>query len=506
MNRSKKNAGKNVSALSSDNILKTAYILAGMIILAVLVVVLISVVAGRGQDRNTVQAAGGLDYAASQVTVWGGEGVPAAEIFLNDNTRPMVTAVRYLLVPNTEVGDQDIAILMQLEDGTTRTENAVLTIREPVIHWELGSDTAPELLLGSGYENAEFSEPIESFTKIGSYPITVTNDDAELEFTLVVQDTVPPVAEFYEDLNFFVNQKLTAKDFVKSCNDMSAVEYHFSENPSTLTEGVKYIQMIVTDAAGNSRTYDLAYMVSGDGEPPELEGIKDMKTIAGIPVDYLRGVKAIDANDGEVAVTAEAPEGFSIRQAGTYTITYSTVDKTGNERTETAKLEVLESLSQLEELSEDDIYRMGDYVINQLKETNDFTKKKEFAQAIYTYVQSHMFYHENHNIVDWQYAAATALYQGYGDCRNYYALSRLLLTCADYDNMMVEKVKTNDWEAAHFWNLVKVNGAWYHFDATPRNNASNFFLWTDAKMDAYSARNGNCFNRDKSLYPPTPES
>jgi len=32
-----------------------------------------------------------------------------------------------------------------------------------------------------------------------------------------------------------------------------------------------------------------------------------------------------------------------------------------------------------------------------------------------------------------------------------------------------------------------------------------FILVTDKYMDNYSAKHRNCFNRDKSLYPATPE-
>ncbi|MBP0988056.1 MAG: hypothetical protein J6S92_07240, partial [Oscillospiraceae bacterium] len=87
---------------------------------------------------------------------------------------------------------------------------------------------------------------------------------------------------------------------------------------------------------------------------------------------------------------------------------------------------------------------------------------------------------------------------------------------AGYDNMIVcrqnPNTETEDgeedtpkvWYAQHFWNLVRVNGAWYHFDACPYCGGNDFFLWTDAQIDAFSAANGNCFERDKSLYPVTP--
>ena len=485
-----------------DSMMRTAYILGGGIVAAVLGLVAFSVATGKGAGK-TVQAAGGTDYAVSRLEMWEGEDFPSADAFLYDNMRSLVTDIRYLVVPEEKIGDQDVAILMQLEDGTTRTENAVLAVKERELHWELGSKTTVQELLGRGFEEATISKPLAEFSEIGTYPLTVTNNGRDKDFKLVVQDTVAPVLTFNTDLTFYLHQKLNVMDFVKSCDDMSPVEYHLSEEPDTMTEGIHEVSLIVTDAAGNSTTVVVEYKVEGDGEPPEFSGVSDMKTIAGIPVYYQRGVKAIDGGV-EVQVEVTEPEDFSIRKPGTYEITYTAQDMAGNVAEKTAKLTVLPAITDVEKLSSEDVFRIGDYIIESLKKDNNFKDKKAFARAIYTYVQSHMFYSDNKDILDWQHAAVIAIYNGYGDCRNYYAFSRLLLSCAEIENMTVEKEKTADWQNAHYWNLVKINGAWYHFDTTPRFDVSDFFMWTDAQMDAYSARNQDCFNRDKSLYPPTP--
>ncbi len=505
MKRDKRKVRRKQRTQLSDSMMKTAFIFGGGLVVAVLGLVAFSVATGRGQSKN-IKASGGIDYAVSKLEVWEGEEIPSADTFLYDNTRSLVQESRYLVAPEVRTGDQDVAILMQLEDGTIRTENAVLSVRERVLHYELGSETTAQELLGRGFEEAEVSKPLTEFAEIGSFPLTVTVNGREREFTLIVQDTVAPVVTFQDDLSFYLNQKLTVMDFVKSCEDMSPVEYRFAEQPSTAEKGVQVASLIVTDAAGNSTTIDLEYMVDGDGEPPEIKGVGDMQTIAGIPVYYLRGVTAEDEGDGgEVDVTVKEPENFSIRKPGTYEITFTAEDKVGNVGEKTAKLTVLPAISDVSKLKSEDIYRIGDYIIEDLKKTNDFKDKKAFARAIYTYVQSHMFYSDNKDILDWQHAAVIAIYNGFGDCRNYYAYSRLLLTCADIENMTVEKEKTAEWQNAHYWNLIKINGAWYHFDTTPRFDVSDFFMWTDAQMDNYSARNDNCFNRDKSLYPPTPK-
>ena len=492
-------------AISSDRILRTAYMIAGLIIAAVLFVVLFSVLTGGGQFRSRVQAAGSIDYAANELYIWDGEGIPSAYSFLNESSRALVHEARYVQVPDTAVGTQNVAILLQLNDGTIRTENAVLAIREPIIHWEIGTDAVPAQLLGSRYENAVFSEPLSDFKEIGSYPITVIENEKELPFTLVVEDTQAPTVTLKENLTFYINQKLKPEDFIEAYEDVSKVEFHLSEAPPTFSEGEEQIELIATDAAGNSATYNVNYTVAGDGLPPELKGVtKKMQTLAGLPVDYLYGVTAEDEKDGEVEVTAEEPANFSIRTAGTYKIKLSAKDIAGNEAAETVELTVLPSIDDVEKLSTDDMLRIGSYEIRKLEQKTSPENRKDFAKAIFDCVQSHLFYSDTHDVSEWHIAAVEALYNGYGDCHSYYALSRLLLTCGGFENMPVEKVKNYEGDSAHYWNLVKVNGAWYHFDATPRVNSDGFFLFTDEKLDAFSARNGNCFNRDTSLYPATP--
>ena len=237
MKRSRKQVRRKKNTQISDSMMKTAYIFGGGLVAAILGMIAFSVATGKGESK-TVRAAGGMDYVVSRLEMWEGEAFPPADAFLYDNTRQLVADTRYLVQPVEKTGDQDIAIQMQLNDGTTRTENAVLSVRELVIHYELGSDTDVRELLGRGFEEAEVSRPLSEFTEIGSYPLTVYSNGREREFTVVVQDTVAPVVTFNDPLSFYINQKLTVMDFVKSCDDMSPVEYHFSEQPDTLTEGI----------------------------------------------------------------------------------------------------------------------------------------------------------------------------------------------------------------------------------------------------------------------------
>lgn len=516
MMRSRKQFEQNDSAASNQNTQRKGYLFAGLMLLAGVAVALISAAVHRG-DEGKVVLSDESDYVTDHVSMWAGAELPSPYAFLYKRTSFLVNDVRYLTVPDTTaVGDHDVAILVQLKDGTMRTENAVLTVQESVMNMEVGTVATVEELLGSGFEGATVSPPLSDFTEIGSYPVTVTKDGCDIPFSLHVQDTTPPTAEIRQNLSFFINQKIVPEDFIESCSDMSPVDYYFSDEPLTVTPGTRDMQIILVDAAGNSQTYDISYNVGGDGEVPLIQGIGKMRTFVGVPIDYLRGVTAVDSVDGLLEVTVTEPAGFDLSKAGTYKITYSATDTAGNVGTQVAELEVLSSFDSAAMIQSEDVMRMGDYIVHQLEQTTSMVDQKAFARAIFDYVKTHLNYVNGSIEDDWQIAAVDALTLGYGDSDSFYGLSRLLLTCAGYDNMMVERQNPNiseteedeeaaaGWYAQHFWNLVRVNGAWYHFDACPYCGGNDFFLWTDAQIDAFSAVNGNCYERDKSLYPVTP--
>ena len=488
---------------TSENIRYAAYGLTGVLFITLIALLVASVFAGKHRDDREAQGTG-TDYARSTLSVWSTEGLPAPEAFLTENAENMVCGVNYLFLPENTPGTQQVALLLRLEDGTTRTENATLTITEPCMTWELGTEATAADLLGEDYANAAFTPQLSEITKAGTYTVNVQTEESIIPFTLYAQDTTPPTVTLVESPAFYVLTEVSAEDFVASCEDASDVTFTLSAQPDTSVNGTFPITLTATDACGNVSTYETEYTVSGDGEAPVISGVSNMQTLAGIPVYYLRGVTAEDAFDGAVEVTASEPDGFSIRTAGDYTITFTASDESGNIATETAKLTVLPSDQDADALTEEDVYRMGDAVMHPYVADETLTEK-QLARKAYIAVQERMFYKDNKDIKDWHIAAAIALYRGYGDCRNYYALSKLFFDCAGFESLMVEHTPSSQYAAKHFWIMVKIDGEWWHCDTTPRVGISDFFMWTDAQMDRYSARNGNCFARDKSLYPATPE-
>lgn len=122
-------------------------------------------------------------------------------------------------------------------------------------------------------------------------------------------------------------------------------------------------------------------------------------------------------------------------------------------------------------------------------------------QAIYNWVRGNIRYSGASATRDWVQEAYQGLRLRRGDCFTYYSVSQLLLSRAGIAGIEVVRSTDNH----HYWNLVNIDGSWYHFDATPRRAGGYFFLWTDDQMEQYSRQHGGCFTFDRRLYPATPE-
>lgn len=500
MDKQNKNAGSKVSSIAT---------LLGSILVLLLLCLVIYVLMFSGREEG---AAGTItpDYVVDRMDIYSMQALPAPSEYLNDSAKGMVISSQYLVFPERKIGDQNVAILLRLEDGTTRTENSLLSVHDSSVTWELGTDATPQSLLGDEFAGAEFAQPLSDFNTVGTYQVNILKNGQSLPFTLNVQDTTPPAVTVKDAASFSLNQIVKVEDVlaVIDYEDVNDVTFLLSNVPDTHENCEGTLQLVATDKAGNSTTVDVKYGVYGDCTPPVISGIvKKMQTIRYVNIDMLHGVTAEDETDGAVPVEVKLPENFNIKTAGDYTVTYVAKDSCGNTAEETATVSIIKNDDINDLLTEEDVLRMGYYINNTLLAVKDGEQpltEKQKAKKIYFQVQNHIKYKDNKDEFPWHINAALVLQRGYGDCRNYCAYARMLYTCAGFENIEVVHTPPTPTSAKHFWNLVKIDGQWWHCDSTPRIKEQIFFMWTDAQMDAYSKTDGNCFERDRSLYPATP--
>lgn len=241
-----------------------------------------------------------------------------------------------------------------------------------------------------------------------------------------------------------------------------------------------------------------------DTEPPVIEGPHDMTAAVGMTLSYRSGVTARDAVDGKVPLEVDA-SAVDLTQPGEYPVVYQAVDKAGNQAQRTVTLTVVavsgvndddptadvsgeESAPPLpplpdvtREMVDEESRRILDKILS------PSMSQWEQARAIYNYVHTHVKYVGSSDKSSWLIGAYVGFTRGRGDCYNYFACSKALLTLAGIPNVDLYRVGGN---TDHYWQLVNVGSGWYHFDACPHPDSYPLasFLLDEAAVRAYTEK------------------
>ena len=145
--------------------------------------------------------------------------------------------------------------------------------------------------------------------------------------------------------------------------------------------------------------------------------------------------------------------------------------------------------------------RQCDQVLDTLIDSS--MAEREKAYKIYQWVESHIRYSGVTAENGWVNGAKTALATGKGNCYAFYSVSAAMLTRAGFENLQV-----NEPDYSHYWNLVKVDGSWYHWDTTAGWGGERF-LFTDAQLETYTYYNASVgetlsYHWDHASVPATP--
>ena len=249
-----------------------------------------------------------------------------------------------------------------------------------------------------------------------------------------------------------------------------------------------------------------------DKEPPVITGARDLTVTVGGTISYRDGVTVTDNMDETVQLQVDAGQ-VDLTQAGSYPVTYSAEDSRGNKTVVTITVLVEEPPAEQpsEELpgsgnsagsggsgsttaSKEALDDVAARILAQIT-TPDMTLQQK-ARAIYDYVRTHVRYVGTSDKSSWVTGAYVGFTQGRGDCFNYFACSKELLTLAGIPNIDLSRVGgTTD----HYWQLVNVGNGWYHFDACPHPTGYPIvsFLLTEAEVREYTAR---CSSVRKNYY------
>ncbi len=243
-----------------------------------------------------------------------------------------------------------------------------------------------------------------------------------------------------------------------------------------------------------------------DRDPPVIQGTHDLTVAVGMTLSYRSGVSAVDAADGTVPLQIDA-SAVNLSQAGEYPVIYRAQDKSGNRSEVAVTVTVVEvsgvndedptadvsgedpvleeSLPPLPEVTQQMVDEVSDQILSKIVTSS--MSQWEQARAIYNYVHTHVKYVGSSDKSNWLIGAYVGFTRNRGDCYNYFACSKALLTRAGIPNVDLYRVGGG---TDHYWQLVNVGDGWYHFDACPHPDSYplNSFLLDEIAVRAYTEK------------------
>lgn len=431
--------------------------------------------------------------AVSRTVSMGGSCEPADLIAeLSDATA--VTAAWGTVPDFTRTGVQTVTVVLTDLGGNATTLQAELIVSRAVdlVVMEAGG-RLPELsefLLTN--EEASFVTDMEKLdlNSVGDYAVQLIVGGEICNSVLRVEDTVAPQLEVH-DLEGFCMAKREAIEFVTNVTDATEVTVSFKQEPDWSLEGPQEVDLLACDAGGNQVAKTAVLTLFADTEAPVISGAADINIYLGDSVSYRKNITVTDNSQVEPELTVDT-SGVNLDEAGVYPVIYIARDNVGNTASVTVNLTVTARM-----YSQEEVDAMADEVLAKI--ITDGMTQREKAEAIYTWITTHVSYISHSEGDDWVRSAYEGLKQRQGDCRVYAATSKELLTRAGITNMDIAKIPA---KSNHYWNLVDVGEGWLHFDTTPRKGGPRgFFLWTDSELMEYSKSHSNSHNYDHDAYP-----
>lgn len=370
---------------------------------------------------------------------------------------------------------------------------------------EAGSQPLPEAFMERKWDiPISFDTPLGESELLhpGDYPVTLSYCRLTYNGVVHVRDTVKPEADT-KDVTVLAINPPQPDDFLTEIRDVTQVIAEFGTAPDLTKDGDQTVTVLLTDEGGNTTEVPVKLTVIIDTQPPVIEGVqKEFLIYQGDTISYRAGVTVTDDIDEDPDFSIDNSQ-VDLSAPGEYTVAYIATDDFGNVATAESKVTVLERKPNYVDLE-----TIHTAVAKQLESiVSDGMTTEEQVRTIYRWIRGHCSYINHSEKDDYRQTGYIMLTKHTGDCFGYFSLAKLMFEELGIPNIDVVKVKNYPGDSSHFWNLVSVDGGetYYHFDSTPRAAGGDFCLVSDAFMDGYSARNKNCFNRDKSLYPATPE-
>ncbi len=376
--------------------------------------------------------------------------VNADDFIVEKSDLSPITVDATSLENTSQYKDYVVTVTVKDEYGNTTSKDCIVTITwlKDEIYKELGQEFTKADVIVNMEKDADKLPQSEvekvDTSKLGEYILTANVEGVDYTTKVIVQDTTPPTLEL-KNVTIYDDEKVNGKEsFIKSATDASGeVTTNLKTEIDYSKIGDQEIVIEAVDKNNNKVEKTAVLTIKKDTEGPVFSGLSNVTVAKNGSVNYTKGVKAVDAREGNCEFTVNS-NSVNLGVAGTYYATYTSKDSKGNTTTKKRKITVKHN-------QKDTNQKFNEFYSTYLqgKSPTDMTVAVRNAIGY------------NHN-----WGGDDAVWYGLtnrtGNCYVHAVILQKALTKAGYKNMIIyTKDKT------HYWNLVYANGVWRHYDATP---------------------------------------
>lgn len=347
------------------------------------------------------------------------------------------------------------------------------------VELELGTTLTKEHILVDAEKDGELIAQ-EAINEInlggaGKYTLTVQSGSSVRNCSITIRDTLPPEVTL-KPVSILPTQRCDMDDFIESVYDASGdVELELLTELPFGEEGNHTVYIKATDRNGLSCTVQTLLRIHKDITPPSVYGLTEIIITANtqdLP-DYTRNVYAKDTTDGYTEVFYDASQ-VDLTTPGIYYVNYTSSDETGNVATRQRKVTVLPDYQNTAKLVED--------IAKSLTATD--------PESIRDFVRSNISYTASWGGED---PVAHGFTKWHGNCYVHAACFQALLEYFGYESDIIWVT-----DKTHYWNIIKIDGVWYHMDSTPSRRTHNRYsiMTTKQRLETLNGRRW-----DEDLWP-----
>ena len=365
---------------------------------------------------------------------------------------------------------------------------------------EVGSTASLDMFLEGQPKYPEYLDTNIDFSKIDFtrpqsvfFVITLYGFDHSCELKVV--DSVAPKADAVPQELMSVDDLPDAEKCVTNIVDATPVTVTWADKPDISAGGEFTASAKLTDAGGNETIVLVPLSVTRDSVPPVITGTRDITIIKGESISYRTGVEVTDNYDKNPRLDIDT-SGVKLKQEGDYVAVYRATDFTGN--VSEVKINVKVKPKPKDYIEPEVVYAQAKEILDTII-TPEMTDMEKALQIVY-WCRYNIKFNLRIKPKSWTEAAYNAFRERRGNCLSTASCVRAMLDVCGIENMFVTR-----WPyqiAKHYWNYVKIDGQWYHCDATWRQNYSSyFFMYTTKELLSFWHDGWNGFEFDQKKYP-----